>query len=121
MLRGFRRSKIWASCTKQRYCFIEYNYVNVGNISALGKRLIAFAEWSGWRTERIDFCMVPFVTSDRILLVAPHPDDEMLGAGGLLQRAFALNASVRILFGTNGEDNPWVQRYWERRWNIRAA
>jgi LmbE family N-acetylglucosaminyl deacetylase len=65
--------------------------------------------------------MVPFVTSDRILLVAPHPDDETLGAGGLLQRAFASNASVRILFGTNGENNPWAQRYWERRWNIRAA
>jgi LmbE family N-acetylglucosaminyl deacetylase len=62
--------------------------------------------------------MVSFLDSDRILVVAPHPDDESLGVGGLLQRAFAAGIQVRILFGTNGDNNPWVQRYCERRWAI---
>jgi LmbE family N-acetylglucosaminyl deacetylase len=63
--------------------------------------------------------MLSFSTSDRILVVAPHPDDESLGTGGLLQRIFAQNVPVRILFATNGDNNPWAQRYWEKRWRIR--
>jgi LmbE family N-acetylglucosaminyl deacetylase len=56
--------------------------------------------------------------SDKVLIVAPHPDDESLGAGGLLQRLFAQKIPVRILFATNGENNVWAQRYWDKRWRI---
>jgi LmbE family N-acetylglucosaminyl deacetylase len=62
--------------------------------------------------------LFPFSKSEKLLIVAPHPDDESLGTGGLLQRAFASQVPVRILFGTKGENNPWAQRFWERRWNI---
>ena len=64
--------------------------------------------------------MISVSKQDRLLVVAPHPDDESLGTGGLLQRAFACGAEVRILFATNGDNNPWAQRYCERRWNINA-
>jgi LmbE family N-acetylglucosaminyl deacetylase len=46
--------------------------------------------------------MVSFLGSDRILVVAPHPDGGLLGVGGLLQRAFAAGIQIRTLFGTNG-------------------
>jgi len=62
--------------------------------------------------------LFPFSKSDKLLIVAPHPDDESLATGGLLQRAFASQIPVRILFGTKGENNPWAQRFWERRWKI---
>jgi LmbE family N-acetylglucosaminyl deacetylase len=62
--------------------------------------------------------MFSFSKSDKVLVVAPHPDDESLGAGGLLQRIFAQKIPVRILFATNGENNPWAQRFWESRWQI---
>jgi LmbE family N-acetylglucosaminyl deacetylase len=62
--------------------------------------------------------MFSYSKSDRILVIAPHPDDESLGLGGLLQRLFAQGVPVRILFVTNGDNNPWAQRYWERRWRI---
>jgi len=39
---------------------------------------------------------------ERCLVVAPHPDDETLGAGGLLAR-FAQRWSARVLFVTDGE------------------
>lgn len=58
---------------------------------------------------------------DRILIVAPHPDDESLAAGGLIQRAVALGAAVRVLFVTNGDSNPWPQRFLEHRWKIDAT
>jgi LmbE family N-acetylglucosaminyl deacetylase len=54
-------------------------------------------------------------SSDRILVIAPHPDDESIGTGGLLQRARQAGAEVRVIFATSGDDNPWPQRAIERR------
>jgi LmbE family N-acetylglucosaminyl deacetylase len=62
--------------------------------------------------------MFAFSQLDRVLFVAPHPDDESLGGGGLLQRTFAAQVPIRVLFATNGDNNPWAQRFWERRWRI---
>ena len=52
--------------------------------------------------------------SDRILFFAPHPDDESLGGGGLVQKAVAAGAQMRFVFLTNGDRNPWPQRVMER-------
>jgi len=38
-----------------------------------------------------------------ILIVSPHPDDEVLGAGGLISRAAAAGLEVTILSVTDGE------------------
>jgi LmbE family N-acetylglucosaminyl deacetylase len=56
--------------------------------------------------------------ADRLLLLAPHPDDESLATGGLLQRAVRVGAEVRVIFISDGDDNPWPQRMLERRWRI---
>ncbi len=63
----------------------------------------------------------PITARDRVLVVAPHPDDESLGAGGLLQRAVAAHARIRVVFLTNGDNNVWAQRYIEHRFYIGAA
>ena len=55
---------------------------------------------------------------DRVLIVAPHPDDDVISAGGLIQRAIASGGVVRALFLTNGESNPWPQRASLRKWRI---
>ena len=57
-------------------------------------------------------------SADRLLILAPHPDDESLATGGLIQKAIAAGARVRVLFVTSGDNNPWPQRYLERRWRI---
>ncbi|MEO7676208.1 MAG: PIG-L family deacetylase, partial [Verrucomicrobiota bacterium] len=57
---------------------------------------------------------------ERVLIFAPHPDDESLGAGGLVQRAVHADAKVRVVFLTNGDNNPWPQRVIERRWKIQS-
>ena len=47
------------------------------------------------------------ITKDsRLLMIAPHPDDEALATGGLLQRAQAKGAQVYVAFLTDGENNP---------------
>lgn len=39
----------------------------------------------------------------RVLVFAPHPDDETLATGGLIQRVQARGGRVRIVFVTNGD------------------
>ena len=42
---------------------------------------------------------------ERILVLAPHPDDETLAAGGLVQEALGLDVPVRVCFLTMGDNN----------------
>ena len=62
-----------------------------------------------------------FRENSRILLFAAHPDDEALATGGLLQQAAAAGAAIRVIFVTNGDNNPWPQRVDEHRWRIESA
>jgi len=55
---------------------------------------------------------------DRVLVLSVHPDDETLGSGGLIQQAIASGAEVKVIFITNGDNNPWPQRLMEFRWHI---
>jgi LmbE family N-acetylglucosaminyl deacetylase len=41
--------------------------------------------------------------AERLLVVAPHPDDETLGAGGLAQRVLARGGTVRVVVITAGD------------------
>ncbi|HUK11836.1 MAG TPA: PIG-L family deacetylase [Thermoanaerobaculaceae bacterium] len=59
--------------------------------------------------------------SDRVLVLAPHPDDESAATGGILQHALAAGAGLLVLFFTNGDNNPWAQRATELRWRIGPA
>lgn len=56
----------------------------------------------------------------RVLVFAPHPDDESLGVGALLSCAAAQGASIGVIFLTDGDNNPWPQRVARRRWRITA-
>lgn len=63
---------------------------------------------------------LPSSAQDRLLVFAPHPDDETIATGGLIQRALRAGARVEVLFATDGDNNPWPQRWLERRWRIDA-
>ncbi|MDR3385861.1 MAG: PIG-L family deacetylase [Rudaea sp.] len=58
---------------------------------------------------------------DRVLVFAPHPDDESIASGGLLQIARSVGAAVRVVVLTDGDNNPWPQRWVEKRWRIGNA
>lgn len=62
-----------------------------------------------------------FTPSSRLLVVAPHPDDESLGCGVLLQQAVAAGAAIKVVYLTDGENNPWPQRCLSRRWRLNAS
>jgi N-acetyl-1-D-myo-inositol-2-amino-2-deoxy-alpha-D-glucopyranoside deacetylase len=62
-----------------------------------------------------------FTAATRLLVVAPHPDDETIATGGLIQAVRAVGGDVTVLLATNGDNNPWPQRWMERRLLIDAA
>ncbi|MEO7298749.1 MAG: PIG-L family deacetylase [Verrucomicrobiota bacterium] len=64
---------------------------------------------------------IPPTAWQRVLVLAVHPDDESLSAGGLIQKAIESGADVRVVFVTDGDNNPWPQRFVERRWRIDAV
>lgn len=53
-------------------------------------------------------------SQDRILVVAPHPDDEMIGCGGLIQRALSDGARAHVLLMTNGDGSELALVFGER-------
>lgn len=57
----------------------------------------------------------------RTLVIAPHPDDDVIAAAGLMQRAVAFGGVVRVVYVTDGENNPWPQRWMKRKWLIGGA
>ncbi len=46
--------------------------------------------------------------ADRILILAPHPDDEVLACSGVIQTAVAAGIPVEIVFLTYGDNNEWA-------------
>ncbi len=50
---------------------------------------------------------VSLSATDRVLVLAPHPDDEVLGAGGVIQQAVAQKLPLKIVFLTYGDSNQW--------------
>jgi len=45
----------------------------------------------------------PLSAEERILVIAPHPDDEILGAGGLIKTAVNANLPVKVVYLTSGD------------------
>jgi LmbE family N-acetylglucosaminyl deacetylase len=49
----------------------------------------------------------PLISHDtRLMVFSPHPDDESLGTGGLIQRVLEAGGRVRVVFMTNGDGFP---------------
>src|SRR5205814_4086603 len=62
-----------------------------------------------------------FTPDSRLMLFAPHPDDEALVCSIILQHAVRADAPIRVVYATDGDDNPWPQRVLERKWRLNAA
>jgi LmbE family N-acetylglucosaminyl deacetylase len=57
---------------------------------------------------------VTFATDDRVMVLAPHPDDETLGCGGVLHDAAKAGIPTHVVFLTNGDANELSFLVWER-------
>jgi LmbE family N-acetylglucosaminyl deacetylase len=67
--------------------------------------VVAVAAALAWRANASDVQPIPIEVNadERLLVVAPHPDDETLGAGGLVQRVLERGGTVRVVLMTAGD------------------
>jgi LmbE family N-acetylglucosaminyl deacetylase len=63
----------------------------------------------------------PIKKNDRILVLAPHPDDETIACAGVLQNALRLGAEVRVVYLTNGDNNEVSFIVYEKRLTFRKG
>jgi LmbE family N-acetylglucosaminyl deacetylase len=56
-----------------------------------------------------------FNKNDRVLILAPHPDDETVGCAGIIQQAKKSGANVRVAYLTNGDNNEFAFIVYEKR------
>lgn len=47
----------------------------------------------------------PFEKTDRVLVISPHPDDDIIGCAGVIQRALKAGAKVKVVYITCGDNN----------------
>lgn len=58
---------------------------------------------------------VSFKVSDRVLVLAAHPDDETLGVGGVIQKAVNAGAEVKIVYLTHGDQNEMSSLFYQKK------
>ncbi|MFA5315228.1 MAG: PIG-L family deacetylase [Candidatus Omnitrophota bacterium] len=57
----------------------------------------------------------PFLPTDRVLILAPHPDDEAIATSGVIQRCIQNNIPLKIVYFTNGDNNELSFVVYEKR------
>lgn len=62
-----------------------------------------------------------FNKNDRVLILAPHPDDESIACAGIIQKAIAIGAQVKIVYLTNGDHNELAFIVYEKRLTFRQG
>lgn len=73
------------------------------------RQLLRHRETAAWKRARGVPTWLDLTPFRRVLVLAPHPDDETLGAGGLIALARAGGATVRVLLLSAGEgEDPGV-------------
>ena len=81
--------------------------------------------WLGWlfavvlwihssRAEQPAWPPLALSPNDRIMILAPHPDDEVIATGGLIQQALKQGLPVHVVFFTYGDNNEWAFAVYRR-------
>ena len=100
---------------------LEGNHPIVGDrvIEGDGTSQDAWKNWSGLQDmPRFDIAK-SFAPHQRVCIFAPHPDDEVLGCGGLLQQLVANGNLIVLIHVTNGtQSHPNSHVYSQEKLNI---
>ncbi|MFA5144720.1 MAG: PIG-L deacetylase family protein [Candidatus Omnitrophota bacterium] len=75
----------------------------------------------GYYTAALPAPIDPIKKNDRILILAPHPDDETIGCAGIIQQALSAGAKVQVAYLTNGDHNQFAFIVYEKRLTFRKG
>ncbi|MDD5130064.1 MAG: PIG-L family deacetylase [Candidatus Omnitrophica bacterium] len=72
-----------------------------------------------WKSHEVE--LPAFQPGQKVLILAPHPDDEAIACAGVIQKALKAGAQVKIVFLTNGDHNELAFIVYEKRITIRQG
>lgn len=81
-------------------------YLKTGCALAVLLFILGFANTSSSAGSNDSSVTLSIARDDRILILAPHPDDEVIACGGVIQQALNIGAQVKIVYLTEGQHNP---------------
>ena len=88
----------------------------------IGCWLLLFVLWSAGAGARESLPLLrPLQTTDSVLVIAPHPDDESLCCAGLIHEARAVGARVAVVWITYGDAFRWSAMVAERKFRPRPG
>ncbi|MFA5095841.1 MAG: PIG-L family deacetylase [Candidatus Omnitrophota bacterium] len=79
---------------------------------ALVAVLMSAGMGKGWAEAE---ALEPFRQDERVLILAPHPDDEAIACAGVIQQAKKAGARIKIVYLTNGDNNEFAFMVYEKR------
>jgi LmbE family N-acetylglucosaminyl deacetylase len=69
--------------------------------------------WAAY-TDVMKIHTISRVTADKVLVLAPHPDDDVLGCGGLLAELSSSGAKIKVIYFTDGSRSNRQAKFFER-------
>ena len=66
---------------------------------------VEFKGTSGWTSP---------IKAERVLIIAPHPDDEVIGCGGVILNYLEQGSDVTVVIVTNGEYGCFGEKTFQR-------
>jgi len=97
MVKGFIRAARSFLFSRQAYKFVIRDWVALNDLDACSAVLNTMRFSENLVPQLMDGCR-----GRRLLVIAPHPDDEMLGPGGTLLKMVRRGAEVMVLYLTSG-------------------
>ncbi len=76
---------------------------------------LLFPRYSFAELPKAEEYLEQFKKGECVLILAPHPDDEVIACAGIIQQALSQGAKVRVVYLTNGEHNEFAFIVYEKR------
>lgn len=103
---------------QKRIFLFLFSIFMLGLIVLSFDHIVAYST-AGNTTDLKNFPLLTIKDFHRILIISPHPDDETLAAGGVIQEALAEGSQVKVVVVTNGDAQKFAPIVISRKFNPR--
>lgn len=85
---------------------LRYKRIILAILVFWGLWTFGLGAFSGWFFSKAGLDKFPDLSKDdRLLILAPHIDDEIISSAGIIQQANQIGAAIKIIYMTNGDEN----------------
>ena len=100
LLKKIIKSFLSKYASKSNYKFILKDWIGLFDLS-LSSQVLETKRF----TKNLQTINLKYPNSKNLLVIAPHPDDDIFGAGGTILKSIKKGAKVNVLYVTNGSKN----------------